>query len=312
MQDQARKITYGAMMAILFIILLAVTIYVPLINLLTVLLIPLPITLYRLQYDRGATAMVAVVTWLLTLPIAGPLSVPVAIMLSAVGFVIGDTVRTEKTKLYVFMSTGLTLLLSLIALYLGAVQFFSINPVNLLMENMETLQTEVLKVLAGTGGVTSDVERLVAESITYYQTIIPSLFIVSVYITAYLFMAPTLAVAARLGFTVPKFASFLNMRLPFLTVAVYGIILIFSIFSQTEQGTTAYLMEANAILIFRFLFFIQGLSLIYYALKTMKVPRIVNLPATLLAMFLSPITVMLGILDVAIDVRAWISKDKRG
>ncbi|WP_153733052.1 YybS family protein [Sporosarcina obsidiansis] len=312
MQDQARRITYGAMMVALFAILLAFTMYVPLLGVLTLLFIPLPITLYRLRYDRLSTLLVAACTWLITLLIGGLLSIPSAIVLSMVGFVIGDTVRTSKSKLYVFMATGLTLLVSLSVMYLGTVWFFKINPIDQLLQQFQAVQEEALTILTGMGNTTRDVERLVAESFTYYQTIVPSLFILSVFIAAYLFVMPILAIAERLRFEVPKFASFVTMRLPFMTLVVYVGLLLFSIFSQTEQGTTLYLMEANAILIFRFLFFLQGLALIYFALQTMKLPRIVNVLATMLALFLSPFTVLLGSLDVAINIRAWIGKDKRG
>lgn len=312
MQDQARRITYGAMMIALFALLLAFTMYVPLLGALTLLFIPLPITLYRLRYDRLSTLLVVACTWLITLLIGGLLSIPSAIVLSAVGFVIGDTVRTGKSKLYVFMATGLTLLVSLSLLYLGSVWFFKMNPIEQLLQQFQSIQEEALVMLTGMGNSTRDIEKMVAEAFTYYQTIVPSLFILSVFIAAYLFVMPILAVAARLRFEVPKFASFLTMRLPFATVVVYMVLLLISILSQTEQGTTLYLMEANAILIFRFLFFIQGLALIYFALHTMKLPGIVNVPATLLAMFLSPFTVMLGVIDIAINVRAWIGKDKRG
>ncbi|PID20038.1 MULTISPECIES: YybS family protein [unclassified Sporosarcina] len=311
MQDQARRITYGAMMVALFAILLALTLYVPLLGMLTLLLIPLPVTLYRLRYDRLSTLLVTVCTWLITLLIGGLLSIPSAIVLSLVGFVIGDTVRTGKSKLYVFMATGVALLISLSLLYLGTVWFMKINPIDQLLQQFETIQEEALVILAGMGNSTRDMERVVAEAFTYYQTIVPSLFILSVFIASYFFVMPILAIASRLRFEVPKFASFRSMRLPFATVLAYLALLLISILSQPEQGTTFYLMEANAILIFRFLFFLQGLALIYYALQKMKLPLIVNVPAALLAMFLSPFTVMLGVLDIAINIRAWIDKDKR-
>lgn len=310
MQDETRRITYGAMMVALFAILLAFTLYVPLLGTLTLLLIPLPVTLYRLRYDRSSTILVAACTWLITLLIGGLLSIPSAVVMSLVGFVIGDSVRMGKSKLYVFMATGLTLLLSLSVLYVGSVWLFQINPIEQLMQQFSMMQTQVLTMLGEMGNSTKDIERLVAESFTYYETIIPSLFILTVYIAAYLFIMPILAIAARLRFDVPKFASFLALRLPFATVVAYLALLLISILSQPEQGTTFYLVEANAILIFMFLFFIQGLSLIYYALRKMKLPVIINVLATIFAMFLSPFTVMLGVLDIAINIRAWIDKDR--
>ncbi|WP_153721539.1 YybS family protein [Sporosarcina cascadiensis] len=312
MHDQARKITHGAMMIALFAILLALTLYVPIFIIVTVPMLPLPVTLYRLRYDRTSTFAVMAAIVLISLIIGGPLSVPTAIVMALIGLIIGDTIRTGKSKLYIFMATGLTLLISLTVLYLGTVWLVKVNPVEQFMASFGTVQQEVLKTLSDMGSSTRDVEKMVAESIAYYQTVVPSLFILAVFIMGYLFVMPIMAIAARLHFEVPKFASFTNMRLPFATVAVYMVLLLVSILTQAEQGTTFYLMEANAILIFRFLFFMQGLALIYFALQTMKISGIVKVPATLLAMFLSPFTVMLGVIDIAINVRAWIAKDKRG
>ena len=58
MQDNARKITYGAMMIALFAILLAVSLYIPLLGSVTMFFIPLPIILYRLRYDRTSSILV--------------------------------------------------------------------------------------------------------------------------------------------------------------------------------------------------------------------------------------------------------------
>ncbi|WP_301108841.1 DUF2232 domain-containing protein [Sporosarcina sp.] len=312
MQDQARKITHGAMMIALFAILLALTLYVPVFIIVTIPLLPLPITLYRLRYDRTSTFAVMAAVSLIALLIGGLLSVPTAVVMALIGFVIGDSIRTGKSKLYIFMATGLTLLVSLTVLYLGTVWLLKVNPVEQFLEGFGVLQQEVLKTLADMSNSTKDVEQMVIDTINYYQTIIPSLFILSVFIMGYLFVMPIMAIAARLQFEVPKFAPFTNMRLPFATVAVYMVLLLVSILSQAEQGTTSHLMEANAILIFRFLFFMQGLALIYFALQTMKISGIVKVPVTLFAMFLSPFTVMLGVIDIAINVRAWIAKDKRG
>lgn len=309
MQDQASKITYGAMMIALFAVLLALTIYVPLLGVFTSLFVPLPVILYRLRYDRVSSLLVTAGTWLITLLIGGLLSIPGAVVLSLAGFVIGDAVQTGKSKLYAFMAAGVTLLISLSLLYLGTVWFFKVNPVERLLEQFSNFQEEFFVLLAGMDAA-GNAEQLMAEAFVYYQTIIPSLFILSVFIIAYIILTLNLATASRLRFTVPKFAPFHAMRLPFLTVAAYLGVLLVSLLSQSEQGTTAYLMEANAILIFRFLFFLQGLALIFYALRKTKLPRIVNVPAALLAMFLSPFTIMLGVIDIAINVRAWIDKEK--
>lgn len=310
MQDQARKITYGAMMVALFALLLAVTLYVPLIGFFTLFFIPLPILLYRLKYDRMSTIAVMAATFFVTAIIGGLLSVPAAIILSLVGVVIGETIQAGQSKLYVFMATGVTLLITSMMAYVGSIYVFNINPIDQLLNEFELMQEQMMTFLSSSGNTTREVEELISSTFVYYQSIIPALFILTSFLLAYFFVLPNLAIASRIGFQVPKFASFRNMRLPMITVFVYGILLLFSLFNRTDPGTTSYLVEANAMIILRFLFFLQGLSLIYYALHSMKLPIIVNVLATIFAALFSPITVLLGILDTGVNVRAWIGKDR--
>ena len=60
----------------------------------------------------------------------------------------------------------------------------------------------------------------------------------------------------------------------------------------------------------RFLFFLQGISLIHYYMNEKKLPKWVTVILTIFALFLSPITILLGVLDTGLNVRAWIGKDK--
>ena len=136
MQDNARKITYGAMMIALFAILLAVSFYIPLLGNVTMFFIPLPIILYRLSYDRNSSLLVLATGIVLSLLIGGILLVPFAFVHGLLGFVIGDTIMMGKTKLYTFMASGLTLLITGMVIYVAAVLFFGFNVIDELMTAM--------------------------------------------------------------------------------------------------------------------------------------------------------------------------------
>ncbi|WP_342513861.1 YybS family protein [Sporosarcina sp. FSL K6-1522] len=310
MQDNVRKITYGAMMLALFAILLAVTLYAPLIGNVTMFFIPLPIILYRLSYDRMSSLLVIAMGLMLSLLVGGILLVPFAFIYGLLGFVIGDTVKTGKTKLYTFMATGLTLLVTMMVMYVVAVFVFSFNAIEELFKSVQEMQGQVSAMMHKMGGVPDNYDELMASQITYYQNAVPSLFIISVFVLAFIYMALNLEVVRRLGRKVPKFPPFREMKLPMMTVFLYGIVLLMSLFVKMEPGTNFYLLVINATMILRFLFLLQGISLIHHYMYEMKLPKVVTVIATIFALMLSPITTILGILDSGVNIRAWIGRNK--
>ncbi|CAM3193316.1 DUF2232 domain-containing protein [Filibacter tadaridae] len=310
MQDNARKITYGAMMIALFVILLAVSFYVPLIGVITMLFIPLPIILYRLRYDRALSVLVTVVGIFLSVLIGGIALVPFAFVHGLLGLVIGDTLKTGKTKLYTFMASGLALLITGMIMYVGAVLFFKFNIIEEVFENMRTAQDQVKTLMESYGGLPEGFDEAMAASFTFYEYALPSIFIIMAYLVTFTIVVPNVAIVKRLGHNVSTFQPFRNMKLPVITVILYGLLLITPYMIKMEPGTNLFLISVNATIILRFLFLLQGISFIHYYLSEMKLPKVVTVVATLLALVLSPITTILGIVDAGMNVRAWIGKGK--
>ncbi len=310
MQDNARKITFGAMMIALFAILLAVSMYAPLIGNITMFFIPLPIILYRLKYDRASSLLMLAAAVTLSILIGGILLVPFALIHGILGFVIGETVGMGKTKLYIFMATGLTLLITSIVMYVGAVLLFGFNMIGELMKVMESSQEQVKVFMTNAGGLPDNYDEMISSTFAMYENTIPSIFILSVFMLAFIILTLNLGVAKRLGFEVPKFPPFRDLKLPVITVILYGAILLISLLTEMKAGTNLYLITGNATVILRFLFLLQGISLIHYYINEMKLPKVATVVATIFALLLTPVTTLIGILDSGVNIRAWIRKDK--
>ncbi|HJF30923.1 MAG TPA: YybS family protein [Sporosarcina psychrophila] len=310
MQDNARKITYGAMMIALFAILLAVSLYMPLVGSITMFFIPLPIILYRLKYDRASALLMLAAGIVLSLLIGGILLVPFALVHGILGFIIGETIRKGKTKFYIFMASGLTLLIMGMGMYVGAVLFFGFNMIDELMTVMQTTKEKMTSFMANTGGLPDNYDEIITATFDVYEYTIPSLFIMSIFTLAFIILTLNLGVAKRLGFEVPKFPPFREMKLPIITVILYGVILLITLFTDMKPGTNLYLIIVNATTLLRFLFLLQGVSLIHYYVNEMKLPKVATVVATIFALVLTPITTMLGILDTGVNIRAWLRKDK--
>ncbi len=310
MQVNARKITFGAMMIALFAILLAVSLYAPFLGNVTMFFIPLPIILYRLRYDRASSLLVTTTGIMLSLLVGGILLVPFAFIHGLLGFVVGDTVKNGKTKLYTLMATGLSLLITGMMMYVVAVFLFGFNAIDELFIMIDEVRDEMSSFMAKLGGLPDNYNELMDSQIEFYQTAIPSMFIITIFVMAFIYITLNLEVASRLGNKIPKFPPFREMKLPVMTVIVYGVLLLLSLFVPAEPGTNSYLITINATMILRFLFLLQGISLVHHFVYKMKAPKVMTIVATVFALILSPITTMLGILDTGMNIRAWIGKDK--
>lgn len=309
MQDNTRKLTYGAMMIAIFIILSAISIYVPLIGTVTMLFIPLPIILYRLRYDRAASIFVVITGIVLSL-LGGILLLPVTFTFGLLGFVIGEAIETKKTKLYTFMAAGLTFLITTMILYVASIIMFGINMIEEFSKMVTESQEQVLTYMNKVGEVPEEVVTQLNLSMDYTLKAIPSAFILASFGFAFIVLLINLPIVKRLGNEVPKFPSFRLMKLPVLTVWVYMLIILLPIFMTIQPGSTAELTYINGSFILRFLFLLQGISFIFHMMHSMKAHKALTIVLVIAAIFLSPFTVIIGILDTGVNLRAWVGKNK--
>lgn len=296
-------------MLALFTILLAGAFYIPFLGSIIMIFIPLPIILYRLRYDRSSTIIVAIAGTILSLIVGGILLVPFAVMFGVLGFLIAESVMLGKSKLYTFMASGLFFIGAGALIYLIAALFFEFNAIDSLMAMLKETETQFKASLESLGALPESYEKIVDEAFMMYRSAIPAVFILSVYVFTFIMVIPNFEVLRRLGHQVPAFPPFREMRLPVITIFIYGLIIILPWMMELKPESSAYLLYVNATIILRFLLLLQGLALIHYFMYKMKLPTVVTVFSTIFALLFSPITTLLGILDIGVNIRAWIGKD---
>lgn len=311
MQDEKTgKIAYGAMMIALFVGLAGIAFFIPIVGIFTAFFIPLPMVLYRLKYNRTASLFVMGAGIVLSMFVGTIAILPLTFVLGLVGFIIGDTVQSGKTKLYTLMATGLTFLTTLTLIYVAMVLYLKINLIDIVMDGLKESQEQFTSLLIRYGEMPENFSEQLNDSITFYETSIPSTFIIGMFVLAFVFVTLNLGIVKRLGHPVQSFPPFHTMKLPLIMVWYYLLVLLAGIFFDIKQGTQAYIIYTNAMILLRFLFLIQGVSFIHYFMKETKLPKWMTVISTIFALLLSPITTLLGVLDVGINIRAWIGKNK--
>ena len=309
--EQTRQLTLGAMVIALFSILLAVSLYVPIVSFITSFFIALPLAWYSAKFNRKASILVTVVSIGISFFIGGLLAVPISMIHALLGLVIGDAIRMKKSKLFMLLSTVIVLLATIVIQYVVVVLLFGVNPVKELLTIASNQYDQIGALLERYNALPNNYDNTVAEILFMFETVIPSILIISVFLLVIVFINILLPVLKRLGLVVPKFPAYRNMKFPKSILWYYMVVIVVTFFVELEKGTFAFMVFANATLILRVLLILQGISFIQFYIHQQRWPKWLAFVATILAFPLQSITLISGIIDLGFNARLYVKEKNR-
>ncbi len=305
---QTRKLTNGAMMAAVFTVLLAVSVYVPLLNAITTLFLALPIAWYSAKYDWKASALFGTVSLILAFLIGGLLALPLALIHVPLGVMIGLSIYYKKSKLFMFMGSGIVLLLSVMLQYVASIWLFGINVIEEMMTAIELSYKQTGALMESFGATGVDYDKFISQIMFSFETLLPALLVLAVFTTVWVLLLILLPILKRLGTDVPKFPPFRDMRLPKSVLWYYLIVLLVPLLSDLQPGTMIYMIFINASIVLQFLLFLQGVSFYHFYIQQEGWPKWVKVLVTILAFPLLSFTSIVGLVDLGFDIRGWVKR----
>ena len=304
--NQTKALVQGAAMVAVFTLMMIISAYIPLAFMLVFLFAPLPFAWYSAKYKRSTSILVAIVGCILTFITSGLAILPFAFIFAVLGIIMGSTIRQQKSKLYLFMSSGIAVLLSTAIVFLAYLRLAGINMVEIGVEmakkNYEQTAT-MSQNITGQSTITPDQIEAVSKMM---ELTIPSTVTLGAFFVAFILISINLPVLKRLGLNVPKFSPFQHMRLPRSILWYYMIVLCINLFIRPDLGSTLDIIVINVSYILWVLLILQGISFIHYFISKKGMPVGVKWIATLLAIPLSSFMILLGIIDLGFDVRSLV------
>ncbi|WKA54807.1 YybS family protein [Planococcus shixiaomingii] len=309
--QQTRQLTNGAMMAAVFAVLLAASVYVPLLNVITTLFLGLPVAWYSAKYPWKASMLFSVVCLVLSFIVGGLLSLPLALVYVPLGLSIGLSIHYRKSKLFMFLCSGIVLLISTVLQYVASIVLFGINVLEEGITMMKASYATSGEMLERFGASVEQMEKYneaVDQLMFSVETLLPTLLVGSVFLLVWFMLLVYLPILKRLGTDVPKFPPFRDMKLPKSVLWYYLIVLLISMLSDIQPGSMAYMMFINASVLLQLLLFLQGVSFYHFYIKQEGWPKWVTVIATILALPLQSFTSIVGIVDLGFDIRGWVKR----
>lgn len=300
--DEKKAFIEAALIAAITTVFTISIIYIPILSV-SIMLIPVPFMV--LAYRHGNRySILSFVTFSLLIGIlveliyAGFLLLIFGPMILAMGHYI----KKQKEPYAVIgigtiVSVFSVLIIFQVASYIGNVNIF--DEITLAMEGVVNKQIDMLK--------TMNIDTFNAnEVLNYLLMIVPGVFVIQSMIIAFGNYYITANVLKRFNVNNIELPQFSNFRLPRNIVLGFVIVFILSYLTRYIKGIYHVNLLTNVTLLFVFMFFIQGMSVISYLIKKTKIPGAVRISLLVLILFIGPLLTVIsfvGLIDAIVNIR---------
>jgi uncharacterized protein YybS (DUF2232 family) len=304
--NNVHKLTEGAVLLAIFAVLLLISLYLPVISVVSTFFLALPFIMFAAKNSRMMAMAFMTGGILLSLIIGSIMGI-----FGVTGTVIGICIRENKGRASSFIAGTLVFLAALLLQYAAAVALFDFNfikkSIGMMEESLETSKG----VLEGFGqNADKAIEQLTA-GLKMLETLTPSLFVMTSVISVFIIQLISFPIAKRFGIKIEGFKPFRELNLPKSILWYYLVTIIASFLFNPAEGSYWFMALVNVAFILQIFMVIQGMSLIFFFSHLKGWPKAVPVLAavfTFLMPFLLYIVRILGIIDLGFDLRQRLGK----
>src|SRR5699024_526177 len=284
--NKSKQLTEGALLTAVYIVLLLIVFFIPVLQLVGIFVLPVPFAIYAAHHGWKPSIVMAFVALLLTAMFVTFVSLPITLLSAIVCIVIGKGMHRKKyaydtwARGNVAYVVGFVLILAMLQFVFSIIIFDEINLV--IDEMMATLNSITSQLQLGTD-VESQLE-LIEEQMRQFPDLLPSTMVIMSIIYALITQWVSYKVINRLNRENYSFPPFKQLNFTPAIIWLYILLII--------QG-------------FSFIFFIADYKKIHKAVPIGAV--VVTLLIPFIFMFLIEIT---GIIDLGISLKKRISESK--
>lgn len=311
--NQSKKVTEGALLVTIFIILMLVTLLVPILFLPAMALLPVPFIIYAYKYNWRPALMMYGVAILLAMIFVPFYSLPVTVFVGVGGIMLGSGIN-QKLSAYETLARGtIGYVIGLIFVFIFTQFILDINwatEIDLLLKESLEMSKEIMGQF-GMNDQTNEAFVLFEERLALIKDLIPVGIAIIAIVMAFLSQWFSYKIINRMDRTTLKFPLFRNLRLPVAIVWFYFIAIVSMLFM--DDPTDSVFIAANNVLSLTGLFMgLQGFSFMFFYAHHRKWSKgwpIFGVIITLIfPLILFYFVRILGIIDIGFRMRDRLNK----
>jgi uncharacterized protein YybS (DUF2232 family) len=301
---QTRAITEGAVMLAVFTILLLITLYFPILSLISTFFLPLPFFLYNVRHSEKNSLPFFLAALVLSFIAGNVVGISLAFTYGAVGWTMGWLVKKKESWNTTLLVSSLVFALSTVIQYAIAVTVFQFDFIKETMTLVRSSYEQSIQLLKRLGQQPpADMMNQINDMLELIQTLIPSFIVMASIMAVFFIQLILFPIVRRFQVEVPKRTPFRNIQMPKNILWYYLVTLVLTLVLNPEKGTTMFWVLFNLATIFGLLLFIQGCSFLLYYRYQKKLPTVFSFIFVLFALLFLPLVRLLGIIDLGFDLR---------
>lgn len=307
--NRAKRITDGALLLTIYIVLLLLVVYVPFVYLIGIFTLPVPFIIFTSRYGVRNGMIMLIASLSLTFIFATVVSLPITLMAGIGGVALGDAIYKERPA-YESWARGTVGFIIGILIVIGLLQLLlNINiyaEVQMMMEESIKMSRSIMTQLGLGAEALQQLEMFEAQMRTF-PDLLPSSIAITSILMAFLSQWLSYKIMNRTENKKLFFPPFKQFNLPISVIWIYFFALLFTFF-VTETSGTLYIAVVNVMALTVTLIMIQGYSFIFFYAdhKNMhkSIPIIITIITLLFSFVFMFIVRIIGIIDLGFQLKA--------
>ncbi|WP_163969294.1 YybS family protein [Oceanobacillus halotolerans] len=311
--NASKKLTDGALLTGIYIVLLLISTFVPVISIFSIFLLPIPFIIYASKYDWKPSFLMLTVATILSLIFATIFSLPMTILAGLGGIMIGIAIHHNISPYETWARGTVGFIAGLLFVFLFSQVIFQVNWMEELdqtiQESMEMSRSTLEQF--GLGEQTEEQFEIIEEQMMFIKDLVPFAIAVIAIILALVSQWFSYKILNRIENRQLAFPPFRQLRMPISLIWIYFFALILSFFSL-EPSSTLYLGVTNVLMLAGMFMTIQGFSFIFFYAHHKKISKALPIgivvATVLLPFVLLYLVRLVGIIDIGFGLRDRIAK----
>jgi len=308
----ARWLTEGAIFLAAFTVLLLLTIYVPIIAIITNVVLPLPFMMFAAKHNLKNTITFLVAAIFISFIAGSLMGLALLFIYGTTGAVIGYMLQKNKSRTAILIASTLTFMVWALIMYVISVAFFHLDIFHELLKAVKESNVQTQELLKSR--VPKDqLNKLLKQNndtMKLLEVLAPSILIMTSFFSVFVIQLVCFPIAKRFGLSVPVWGKFRDLRFPRSLLWYYLFVMMANILLRPHEGTYLYAALINLSYILEIFMILQGFSFLYFFFHQRNFPKGVRIIITVLALLptFRYIIRILGIIDLGLDIRRRFEK----
>ncbi|PGL19028.1 DUF2232 domain-containing protein [Bacillus thuringiensis] len=309
---QTKFITEGAALLAIYVILLLISMYVPILGTVVTFVLPLPFILLTIRYKLSNVLVIFVAALFVTIIVSQPMNLVKTTMFGLIGIVLGYMYKTRKKPVEILIAGTLAYLIGFVLIYVASIKFFNID----IMKQMQSVFSESMvqseKIVSAIGmPISKEQKELLTQMNDILQSLFPSILVLVSVCFSWITVIISGSVLKKLKHDIIPWPKFKDLQLPKSIVWYYVIFILLATFIKVDPTSYLHMVFSNLYVIFALLLVLQGLTFISFLAYRKGFTKGVPIISFIVCMFipmLFPLVTILGIIDLGISLRSKIGE----